>query len=87
MAGEVVPPVLNDAGNSTSPAVLDAGLMKKKKRPAENLNGPSDEPASVNGTTAVNMLSTGLIRKKVKVSNHVAPVSTAQQSNADVEPG
>ena len=87
VAGEVVPPVLNDAGNSTSPAVLDAGLMKKKKRPAENLNGPSDEPASVNGTTAVNMLSTGLIRKKVKVSNHVAPVSTAQQSNADVEPG
>ena len=67
VVGEVVPPVKNGVGNSTSPAVLNAGLIRKKKRHADTLDGSSDEPASLNGTPAVNMLSTGLIRKKVKV--------------------
>ncbi len=87
VAGEFVLPVINDAGNSANPAVLDAGLIRKRKGPPNNLEGPSDEPASINGTPAVNMLSTGLIRKKAKVANHVGPVPTAQQSNAKVEPG
>ena len=87
VAGEFVPPVRNDVGNSANPAVLGAGLIRKRKSPPNNLEGPSDEPASVNGTPAVNILSTGLIRKKAKVANHVGPVPTAQQSNAKVEPG
>ena len=87
VAGEVVPPVMNGAGNITSPAVLSAGLIRKKKRPVDNLDGPADEPASVNGHPAVNLLSNGLMRKKVKVVTHVAPVPTAQQSNVNVEPG
>lgn len=86
VVGEVVP-VVNGVGNSTSPAMLNAGLIRKKRRLADNLDGPSDEPASLNGTPAVNMLSTGLIRKKVKVANHVVPVPPAYQSNANVEPG
>ena len=87
VAGEFVPPVIKDVGNSANPAVLDAGLIRKRKGPPNNLEGSSDEPASVNGTPAVNMLSTGLIRKKAKVASHVGPVPTAQQSNAKVEPG
>ena len=87
VAGEVAPAVVNEAGNIANPAVLNAGLIRKKKRSAENLDGPSGEPASVSGTTAVNMLSTGLVRKKAKVANHVGPVPPAQQSNANVEPG
>lgn len=87
VAGEVVPTVVNEAGNSADPAVLNAGLIRKKKRSANNLDGSSGEPAPVNGTTAVNMLSTGLIRKKAKVANHVGSVPAAQQSKANVEPG
>ena len=87
LIGEFVPPVTNDAGNCANPAVLDAGLIRKRKHLTNNPDGPSDEPASVNGTPAVNMLSTGLIRKKAKIANHVGPVPTAQQSNAKVEPG
>ena len=87
VVGEVVPPVITGVGNSTSPAALNAGLIRKKKRRADTLDGSSDELASVNGTPVVNMLSTGLIRKKVKVANHVVPVPPAQQSNANVEPG
>ena len=87
VVGEVDPPVVNDARNSTTPAVLNAGLIRKKKRLVDNLEGPNDEPVSANGHPAVNMLSNGLMRKKVKVANHVAPVPTAQQSNVNVEPG
>ena len=87
VAGEFVPQVINDAGNSANPAVLDAGLIRKRKDPPSNLEGPSNKPASINGASAVNMLSTGLIRKKAKVANHVGPVATAQQSSAKVEPG
>ena len=87
VAGEVVPAVVHEAENIANPAVLNAGLIRKKKRSADNLDGPSGDPASVNGTTAVNMLSTGLIRKKAKVANHVGPVPPLQQSNANVEPG
>ena len=71
VAGEFVPPVINDVGGSTNPVVLDAGMIRKRKGPADNPDGPSDRPASVNGTPAVNMLSTGLVRKKAKVANHV----------------
>ena len=86
VTGEFVPPVINDAGNSANPAVLDVGLIRKRKDPPNTLEGPSDKPASVNGTPAVNMLSTGLVRKKAKVGNNMGPVPTAQQSNAKVEP-
>ena len=86
VAGEFVPPVMNEVGNSANPAVLDAGLIRKRKGHPNNLEGSSDEPASVHGTPAVNLLSTGLIRKKVKVVNQVGPVPTAQQSNTKVEP-
>ncbi len=87
VAGEFVQPVIDDAENGANPEVLDAGVIRKRKHPADNPDGPSDEPASVNGTPAVNMLSTGLIRKKAKVANHVGSVPTAQHSNANVEPG
>ena len=87
VTGEFVPPVMNDTGNSANPAVLDVGLIRKRKGPPNTLEGPSDEPASVNGTPAVNMLSTGLVRKKVKVANNMGPLPTAQQSNAKAELG
>lgn len=87
VVGEVDPPVMNGAGNSTTPAVLNAGLIRKKKRPVDNLDGPNDELVVANGHPAVNMLSTGLTRKKAKVANHVPPEPTAQQSNVNVEPG
>ena len=86
VTGEFVPPVINHVGSSANPAVLDVGLIRKRKGPPNTLEGPSDKPASVNGTPAVNMLSTGLIRKKAKVANQMGPVPTAQQSNAKVEP-
>ena len=86
VTGEFVPPVINDAGNGANPAVLDVRLLRKRKGPPNTLEGPSDKPASVYATPAVNMLSTGLVRKKAKVGNNMEPVPTAQQSNAKVEP-
>ena len=87
VAGEFVPPVINDVGGSANPVVLDAGMLRKRKGPADNLDGPSDQSSSISGTPAVNMLSTGLVRKKAKVANHEGPVPTARRSNAKVEPG
>ena len=87
VAGDFVPPVIDDVGGSANPVVLDAGIIRKRKGPADYPDGPSDQSSSVNGTPAVNMLSTGLVRKKAKVTNQVGLVPTAQQSNAKVEPG
>lgn len=50
----------------SSVVLLDAGLLKKRKRPGSNANG-SAEPASTE-EPAVNVLSVGLIRKKAKVA-------------------
>lgn len=86
VAGEVITPVINHVGNSANPAALDAGLIRKRKGPPENLDRPRDEPVSENKTSAVNMLSTGLVRKKAKVANHMGPLPAARQSDAKVEP-
>lgn len=50
----------------SSVGMLDAGLVKKRKRPGSDANG-SAEPASTE-EPAVNVLSVGLIRKKAKVA-------------------
>ena len=69
-------------------AMLNAGLIRKKKRPAEDMNGGMGvaEPESKNSD--INTLSAGLVRKKAKVADHIGPVPTAgTQTNEKAEIG
>ena len=52
-------------GNSTA-KILEARLIKKKRRPAER---DATQPLPVNGESAVNTLSTDAVRKRAKTTN------------------
>ena len=68
----------------TKPAILNAGLIRRKKRPAEDMNGGGVEAGSEIKQPGVNTLSAGLVRKKAKVASYVATAET--QSNGKPEP-
>ena len=50
-------------------ATLDAGLVRKKKREFQDLNGKTPPAALDSKKNGVNVLSMGLVRKKPKVTN------------------
>lgn len=77
-----------DAVTDAKPAMLNAGLIRKKKRPAEVMNGGAVEIRSEGIEPGITALSAGLIRKKAKVASHIGPVpicSTQRQSQSNGE--
>ena len=48
--------------------MLNAGLVRKKKRGTEDANGNEPSPPGLNDQNGVNVLSVGLVRKKPKVA-------------------
>lgn len=78
-------PVLTERAVATAdaaPAVLGAGLIRKKKRPIEDLNGDSIAACAETKDPGINTLSTSLLRKKVKMA---APAGTAVQEILDTD--
>lgn len=65
-----------DPITDASPAMLNAGLIRKKKRPADDMNGGVVEPWSESKEPGINTLSAGLVRKKAKVVSHIGPAPT-----------
>lgn len=55
-----------DPITDAKPAMLNAGLMRKKKRPAEDMNGGAVEAGSESKESSINTLSAGPVRKKAK---------------------
>lgn len=81
----------SDTITDASPAMLNAGLIRKKKRPAEDMNGEAVEAGLHNEEPRISMLSAGLMRKKGKVCSVTRPVPTEDalrmsQSNGKAEP-
>ena len=69
------------------PTMLNAGLIRKIKRSAEDMNGEVVVAGLDRQKPDINTLSAGLIRKKAKVADHVGPVPTeGLQSNEKAEP-
>lgn len=54
----------------TSVAMLDTGLVRKKKRKGDDINGPTESASTTSEEPSVNMLSVGLIRKKAKTAGN-----------------
>ncbi|MCJ1453954.1 hypothetical protein MMC28_004304 [Mycoblastus sanguinarius] len=67
---------LGNAGNHKCPAVLGTGLIRKNKRSFEEVEGLT-EPA--NTESGVNVLSSGLVRKRTKLASPVEP-ETSEKS-------
>jgi len=66
------------------PTMLNSGLIRKKKRPAED----SDAAGQENNQPGISTLSAGLVRKKAKVASHLGPVTSGEtQSNGKAELG
>lgn len=57
-----------EAKVDATPAVLSAGLIRKKKRPIEDLNRDSIVACAERKDPGINTLSTSLLRKKVKMA-------------------
>ncbi|CAF9930670.1 hypothetical protein IMSHALPRED_008248 [Imshaugia aleurites] len=77
-----------DPITDSKPAVLNAGLLRKKKRPAEDMNGGVVEAESASKAPGITTLSAGLVRKKAKVADHIGRVSPEDaQTNRKDEPG
>lgn len=55
-----------DPITDAKPAMLNAGLMRKKKRPAEDMNGGAVEAGSETKESGINTLSVEPVKKKVK---------------------
>ena len=66
------------AGINAGPTTLDAGLIRKKKRIAEEAH-LSPKPA--NEEIGVNVLSTGLVRKKIKAAHQLEPTTSEESKN------
>lgn len=54
----------------SSVAMLDTGLVRKKKRKGDDINGSTESASTNSEEPAVNMLSVGLIRKKAKIAGN-----------------
>lgn len=81
-----------DPITDAKPAMLNAGLIRKKKRTAEDMNGGAVEAGSERKEPGINTLSAGLVRKKAKVASHIGSVPNEDtqrlnQSNGNAEPG
>ncbi len=81
-----------DPITDAKPALLNAGLIRKKKRPVEDMNGGAVETGSESKEPGINTVSAGLVRKKAKVASPIGPVPTEDtlrlsQSNGTAEPG
>lgn len=88
IVGEKTTSAKRDPITDAKPAMLNAGLIRKKKRPAEDMNGGAVETGIESEELGVNTLSAGLVRKKAKVASHIGPVPTeAIQSNGTAKPG
>lgn len=72
-------------GHDTNPTMLNAGLIRKKKRPAEEMNGHGTKEEEVQ-EPGINMLSAGLERKKAKVASAAAPLAEGY-TNGTAAPG
>ena len=76
-----------DPITDAKPAMLNAGLIRKKKRPAEDMNKEAVETGSESNEPGVTTLSGGLVRKKAKVQSCVEPVvPEVTQMNGTAEP-
>ena len=88
VAGKISTSVKRDSITDAKPAMLNAGLIRKKKRPAEDMNGRQVGAGSQSTEPSINTLSAGLARKKAKVASHIGPVpATDTQSHGNAEPG
>ncbi len=88
VAGNKTTSAKRDPITDAKPAMLHVGLIRKKKRPAEDMNGGALEAEPESKEPGINTLSAGLLRKKVKVASDVGPVLTEEiQSNGKAEPG
>ena len=65
-----------DPITDAKPAMLNAGLIRKKKRPAEELNREEVKAELESTESKINTLSAALMRKKTKVCSHVRPEPT-----------
>ena len=57
-------------GHVESSNVLSAGLLRKKKRPAEGMHSDNSVPAPVVKASDISVLANGLVRKRPKIENH-----------------
>ena len=88
VVGSKTPLAKRESVTDAKPAMLNAGLIRKKKRPAEDMNGGVVEAGPEIKELGINTLPAGLVRKKAKVASHVGPVPTEEtQSNGKAEPG
>ena len=86
--GTKITPVKRDPIKEATPAMLNVGLIRKKKRPAEELNGGAVETGLESKEPGVNTLSAGLVRKKAKIAGHIESVSIEDtRSNERAELG
>ena len=87
VAGRKAKSAKRDPTTDAKPAMLNAGLIRKKKRPAEEMNGEFESGSEIK-ESGINTLSAGLVRKKARIATLIGPVPTEEaQSNGKAEPG
>ena len=87
VAGRKAKSAKRDPTTDAKPAMLNAGLIRKKKRPAEEMNGEVESGSEIK-ESGINTLSAGLVRKKARIATLIGPVLTEEtQSNGKAEPG
>ena len=91
VVGQRLTSAKRDSITDAKPAMLNARLIRKKKRPAEDINGAAIEAGSESKEPSINSLSAGLVRKKAKVASSIGSVPTEDpqkqsRSNGKAEP-
>lgn len=71
VVGRKTTPPERDPVTDAKPVMLNSGLIRKKKRPAED--GGAVGAGSEGKEPGINTLSAGLVRKKAKIASHVGP--------------
>lgn len=89
VVGSVPVAVNSDAKTSdVTPTLLNVGLVRKKKRPVEEVNGHATGGEAETKEAGINMLSAGLLRKKIKVTRNANPlVEESLEAKDSTEPG
>ena len=86
VAGTKTTSSTRDSITDAKPAMLNAGLIKKKKRQAEDMDREVARAGPDHEDPGINTLSAGLVRKKAKVAGCVGVVTTEViQSNGKAE--